>query len=369
LKINHIQLKNFRNYQELDFIPTSDVTVFFGKNGQGKTNIIESIFLCSTGKSHRTQKYSEMIKDGDSFFEVKISAEKEILFNYDNVNGRNVEINEIQIKKIGELMGSCCSVMFCPEDLSIIRDGPSFRRRFFDIALSQIKPAYFYNLQKYKKIITQKNIILKELNKGKSSDITFLEVWNDELVKIGSEIILQRLEYLSIFNKFVHDRHFGISNNTENIEVNYQNEFFECGNDIEKIKVRFSELLKENIQREIDQHTSLIGPHRDDYPVLLDGKEIRKFGSQGQKRTAVLAFKLAETDTFYEYMNFYPILLLDDVLSELDEERRKYLFENLTKNQVFITGTSKEDFKEFNSSNDISVNFLEIENGKILNSF
>lgn len=366
MKINHIQLKNFRNYQELDFSPTSDVTVFFGKNGQGKTNIIESVFLCSTGKSHRTQKYGEMIKDGEIGFEVKLGTEKEILFKYDNKNGRNVEINEIPIARMGELMGSCCSVLFSPEDLSIIRDGPSFRRRFFDIALSQLKPAYFYNLQKYKKIISQKNTILKDMNRSNYSDTTLLEVWNNELVKIGAEIILHRLEYLSIFNNFVHDRHYGISNNAENLEVSYQNEFFECGNDLNKIMERFSNLLKENMQREIEQHTSLIGPHRDDYPVLLNGKEIRKFGSQGQKRTAVLAFKLAETDTFYEYTGYYPILLLDDVLSELDDERRKYLFKNLTETQVFITGTSKDDFKDFNSIKELSVEFKEIENGKIL---
>ncbi|WP_242853142.1 DNA replication/repair protein RecF [Pseudobacteroides cellulosolvens] len=362
-------LKNYRNYSFLEASFNNGFNIIYGNNAQGKTNILEAIYLCTTGRSHRTNKDNELVKYGEDKYFVKVLFSKEerndnsIEINYSKKEKKSILINEIAIKKIGNLMGQLNSVMFSPEDLQIIKEGPSERRRFIDIALSQLKPSYFYNLQQYLRILNQRNYLLKEIYLRKES-ITTLDVWNQSLAETGSKIIAERIKFIKCLYKIAEKYHKNITNEKEKLEIKYISSIrIDPGRD--DIKNIFLKRLEEEKSKEIQKGTTLVGPQRDDLDILINGTSLKQYGSQGQQRTAILSLKLSELEIVKESSGEYPILLLDDVMSELDSKRREYLIENIKNIQTFITCTDKN---EFIKGIDKETCFIKIENGKIVNN-
>jgi len=371
LYVKRLSLVNFRNYKKLQIDFNRKYNIIYGKNAQGKTNILEAIFLCSTGRSHRTKKDAELIKFNEDAYYIKInvcreSADSEIEFYYSKIEGKKVKINNIPIKKNIELMGKLNTVMFSPEDLSIVKGSPSERRRFIDIAISQIKPSYFYNLQRYKKILTERNCLLKDLTKNSKLKST-LEIWNESLADAGAKIINERKSFINVLNEIVKGKHKDLTASNEIINIQYQPSIrVENSWKVKEIKDVFLKRLEENFEKEIKTSSTLIGPQRDDLIISINGNDVKIFGSQGQQRTVVLSLKLSEVEIVKVLTGELPVLLLDDVFSELDEKRQKYLINNIDGTQVFITTTEKELVNLYRNKSEISL--YEIENGKIINA-
>lgn len=366
MQIKSIKLRDFRNYSHLNVNFADTFNVIYGNNAQGKTNIIEAIFLCASGRSHRTSRDDELIKNNALGFEIKLlmtknGFEEEIHITFSNEERKKIRINEIPIRKIGDLMGHLNAVIFSPEDLLIIKQGPSERRRFIDITLSQIRPSYFYDLQQYSKILFQRNCLLKKIVINRGLEDT-LDVWNKHLVKTGSRIMKARNSFVSTLDNFAAARHSKLTNNEEKLQLKY-NPSFEINierSDVE-IEKEFYDRLTRCKSKEILKGTTLYGPHRDDLDIVLDGESTKIYGSQGQQRTSVLSMKLAEIDLMKEESNEIPVLLLDDVLSELDDKRKEYLLDSIDGVQTFITCTDRRFFGR--GSEDTA--FLYIENGTL----
>lgn len=341
--------------------------IIFGNNAQGKTNIIEAIFLCASGRSHRTNKDQELVKTGDNGYYIKLDLHKEendfsIEMIYEKNERKKIKVNEIPLKKVGNLMGTLNAVIFSPEDLFIVKEGPSERRRFLDMTISQIKPSYFYDLQQYLKILLQRNMLLKEIVNRKGL-IDTLDIWNDHLIKTGSRIMKVRNEFIESLNKHAEIRHRQLTNETEELLLKYDPSFkINDSNEIGVIEEKYKKTLEASVEKEMSKCTTIYGPHRDDYDIVLNNMSTKIYGSQGQQRTAVLSIKLAEIDIMKEITGDYPVLLLDDVLSELDNKRQKYLFENIGNIQTFITCTDKTFF----GNNDEKAKYYHINKGNII---
>lgn len=366
--IKELKLKNFRNYEEMNVAFEKKFNIIYGDNAQGKTNILEAIFICSSGRSHRTSKDSEMIRLGEQFYSIKLNLEKEnvdsnIEVSYIKDEKKKVRINEIPVQKLGNMMGHLNTVIFSPEDLLIIKEGPSERRRFIDITISQLRPSYFYDLQQYIKVLEQRNTLLKEIQYNKSLMDT-LEIWSSNLAKIGARIIKVRNDFIKRLSEAAEKNHYRLTDNMERLCVGYNPSFdvrsFEA---LESIESDFSKKLEEIRSRELMKCTTLCGPQRDDYEIILDGKSTKQFGSQGQQRTSVLSIKLAEIEIMKEDTGEYPVLLLDDVMSELDHNRQEFLLRNLNEVQTFITCTDKSFFKERFCGES---GYLRVKSGKII---
>lgn len=368
MHIQSLKLNNFRNYESLKIEFSKNFNIIYGDNGQGKTNILEAIFLCSSGRSHRTSKDIELLKINENGYFIEVLFRKEdmdasieVLFRKDEK--KKIKINQIPIKKIGNLMGNLNTVIFSPEDLLIIKEGPSERRRFIDITISQIKPTYFYDLQQYMKILYQRNALLKEIQK-KRSLIDTLDIWNNNLVVTGSRIIKVRDDFIKRLNKYIEINHSKLTNGKERLMLKYA-PFIKVGEnlnitDIENI---FRKTLEQSVNKELFKATTLTGPQRDDYEIFLNDDNLKQFGSQGQQRTAVLAIKLSEVDLMKQETGEYPIILLDDVMSELDKSRQRYLIENLKNIQTFITSTDIDYINEIES---IDKQVIKISNGHVV---
>ncbi len=359
--ISKIYLKNFRNYDEQSVSLNEKVNIVYGKNAQGKTNLLESIFLCSTGRSHRTSKDYELIQEGKHSYSVKIEGFRDdIPFNigiYFEKDGRkNITINNLKVKKLGELMGVLNTVIFSPEDLQIIKRGPGERRRFLDILISQTHPAYFYKLQTYMRVVKQKNSLLRKFEiKGDKKDL--LDVFNIKQAETGSEIILEREKFISEIKDKLKENHAKLTKSKEEIEIKYiSSAGRKCGKPVEFMKV-----LENNKKKEIRNNACMYGPHRDDLEFFINSSDLKAYGSQGQQRTAVLSLKLTEIDIIREMTGFSPVLLLDDVMSELDVSRKRYLLENIKTRQTIITGTEKRSYAAFENIS----SFYNVINGTI----
>lgn len=346
----------------------SNCNIIFGENAQGKTNIIEAIYLCAAGRSHRTSKDHEMIKMQTEGYVVSLDVEKanqetNIEIKYGKDGKKSIRINEIPAKKLGNLIGNLNAVIFSPEDLMIIKDGPSERRRFIDITISQLKPSYFYDLQQYGKILMQRNSLLKEIHQNKLLEET-LEIWDQNLIKTGSRIIKVRKEFIDKINIHAKKNHEKISNGKEVLNISYESSFrVKEWEKIESIEECFERALKGAKERELIKGSTLYGPQRDDCEIKLNENDIRIYGSQGQQRTAVLSMKLSEIDIMKEETGENPVLLLDDVMSELDMERQNYLLRNLEKVQTFITCTDKEFFGKMKEEN---TSYFHVVNGNVM---
>ena len=368
MHIRSLKLNNFRNYESLNIEFSRNFNIIYGDNAQGKTNILEAIFLCSSGRSHRTSKDIELLNIEKNEYYINISYFKEemdgdIEISFKKDEKKKIKINQIPIKKIGNLMGNLNTVIFSPEDLLIIKEGPSERRRFIDITISQIKPTYFYDLQQYMKILYQRNSLLKEIQKKKSL-LDTLEIWDKNLVATGARIIKVREEFIKRLDKFVEVSHSKLTNGMEKLHLKYAPFIkIETGATLADIENVFTKTLEQARSKELFKASTLTGPQRDDYEIYLNDINLKQFGSQGQQRTAILAIKLSEVDLMKEETGESPVILLDDVMSELDKSRQKYLMENLQQIQTFITSTDI-DFILNNSG--LEKKIFRIRQGKVI---
>ena len=333
--INKIKVNNFRNYDNEEIELNKNINIFYGENAQGKTNIIEAIFLSSMGKSFRAKKDKEMIKLSEN------RAMIEILFNKKDRDGKikielqnkkNVYLNGIKLKKLSELLGNINIVIFTPDDINILKGGPQNRRRFLDIMISQLKPNYMYNLNLYLKTLEQRNNYLRQI-KEYNKDENLLEIWDEKLAEYAFNIYNYRNEFINKIKNKIKNIHSEITNNKEKIEIEY---LTEC-----ESKEKYLKLLKDRRKLDIIKGYTTKGIHRDDFIIYINKKELNIYGSQGQHRTAILSLKLSELNIIYEETGEYPILLLDDFMSELDEKRRERFLNNIKDIQVIITCTEK----------------------------
>jgi len=358
LEIDSLCLKNFRNYDNFKINFNSGVNVICGKNGLGKTNLLEAMFLCAVGKSFRTSKDTELIKNDKEKYEVGISIKDDInesvYITYDRKKERSIKINGLYIRKMRHLMGTLMAVVFAPEDLLLITSGPAARRKFMDISLSQLSQSYYYDLVVYNRIVNQKNIYLK----NKKTDSIQIDVFNEQLAETGSRIIIERLKFIDKINEISEEIHSFITENKEFLKIRYAGSFKieENGEyDIEKVKESFLNVLNLNKDREKDREFCLFGPHKDDIDIFLNDENLKMFGSQGQKRTAVISMKIAELKLMENLTGRKPVLFLDDVLSELDKNRQEKLLNFIGKIQTFITCTEFDIDK-----NNLNVNLINL---------
>lgn len=365
MNILDLRLINYRNYNNIYVKLNKNINIFIGKNAQGKTNLIEAIYTLATGRSFKTNKDSEVINfyKEESYIGSNVllgDYEKFIEIKMDKKKSKRIRINKVELKSQRELYQGLNVVIFSPDDLRIIKDGPSERRKFLDEAISQIKPIYNYNLNKYKKLLFQRNNILKTSRFKKDID-ALLEVFDIQISKIGTYIVLERENYLINLCKVGNEVHNDITKGLEDLEIRYTTniEIMDNKADMEKTYLK---LIKENLNEDIRYGTTGIGPHRDDIEFFIDKKEVKVYGSQGQQRTTILSTILSQLELIKRDRGLYPILLLDDVFSELDDDRKKYLSSLFTNIQTFITTTNLEDLK---GMEDLNKSVYYIEDGKI----
>ncbi|MBE7704553.1 MAG: DNA replication/repair protein RecF [Cyanobacteria bacterium SIG29] len=356
--IKKLGIKNFRNYNDVEIEFNSKKILFIGKNAQGKTNLLESINYLSTLDSLRAKTDSELIKWGEEFCNIKAEIQK-IDINIDleiNINPpakKKLKINGLTKNKSSEFLGNLSSVCFTTNDLLLLRGTPDDRRKWLDLAISQIFPAYNERLSKYNKIRTQKNNYLKNLKGNINADTSLLDIWNEQIAITGSNIIFIRINFLHELQKIAKEKHNKISN-TEFLTMSYNStiigdisasEKFEYNN--EYILENFKLKLEEKKLEEIIRGQSIVGPHRDDVSYFINGIEAKKFASQGQQRTIVLSLKLAELELIKEKINTNAVLLLDDVLAELDDLRQNFLLDAIgSETQTIITSVDTLHFKD-----------------------
>lgn len=351
LYIERINLKNFRNYKELDINLCKGVNIFYGQNAQGKTNIIESVYMASTGKSHRTQKDMEIIRWNSENAKIKIDYQKEdaeenIEIYLNKGLKKQIKKNGVRIFKIGDLIGNLNTVIFSPDHMKIIKDGPVERRRFIDIILSQVKPGYYYNLVQYLRTLEQRNNLLDEA-KTNSSMLKTIDIWNEQLADFGTKIIRERDNFICSILSMAADTHKKISNEKEKLNIKYNSSIEYYNNSEKEIKENFIKALENNIKMDMKRSVTHKGPHRDDILFFINGTEVKTYSSQGQQRTTLLSLKISELKYIKEETGELPVLLLDDVFSELDKERQKYLIEFIKDIQTILTCTNVEYIENF----------------------
>ncbi len=337
--IESVQLKNYRNYESLEMDLSHETNILYGDNAQGKTNILESIYLCGTTKSHRGSKDREIIRFQEEESHIRMMVvKKNISYRIDMHLKKNkpkgVAINGIPIKKARELFGVVNIVFFSPEDLNIIKNGPGERRRFIDLELCQLNPIYLTDLSNYNHIVNQRNKLLKDIVHQPGLEGT-LEIWDMQMAQFGRKIIESRKNFIEKLNQTIQVIHRNLTGEKEELELVY-----EPSVQAQKLE---QEIIR-NRDRDMKFKMTTVGPHRDDLCVRINGVDIRKFGSQGQQRTAALSLKLSEIYLVKEIIKDTPILLLDDVLSELDGNRQNYLLNSIHDVQTLITCTGLDEF-------------------------
>ncbi len=334
--IKRIKIKNFRNYENLDLEFDENINIIYGKNAQGKTNLLEAIYISSMSKSHKNVKDNELIKFNEEEAHIKeeiIEKEKSFIIDIHIKKNKNkgIAINKKKVEKVSEFLGISNVVFFASEDLNIIKEGPNKRRKFLDLYICQLESIYVKYLSKYNKILNQRNNLLKELNIKKNKELyETLDIWDEQLVKYGNEIIKKREENIREIEKEVFKKHLIISEKKEKIKIEYKKNVEENN---------FLKKLKEERENDIKNNITSVGPHRDDIKFYINDMDIKKYGSQGQQRTISIALKFAEVENIKNKKNESPIFLLDDVFSELDENRQKIIVENVNEMQTIITCT------------------------------
>ena len=337
--IKSIELQNFRNYEDLNISFDEGTNIFYGDNAQGKTNILEAVYLSGTTKSHKCSKDKEMIRFGEQEAHirtvvVKKDKEYQIDMHLKNNRSKGIAINKVPIKKASELFGILNMVFFSPEDLNIIKNGPAERRRFLDSELCQLDKIYLSDLTTYNKILNQRNKLLKDMVYRPDLKDT-LPVWDMQLVETGRKIIRRRKQFVDELNEIVHDIHYRISGEKEDLLLQYEPSIED---------IFFEDELSRVKERDMRQCMTSVGPHRDDLFFSIGEVDIRKFGSQGQQRTSALSLKLSEIELVKRSIHDTPVLLLDDVLSELDSNRQNYLLNSIHDTQTLITCTGLDEF-------------------------
>lgn len=343
MKIKRLQLKRFRNYNTLDLTFDKNLTIFAGENAQGKTNILEAIFLLSLTKSHRTNQDSDLIQEGEETAVVKADV---ALRNYDlplelvlTKKGKIAKVNYLEQQKLSHFVGKLNVILFAPDDLQLIKGSPSLRRKFMDSELGQAYPIYINELNDYQKILRQRNHYLKQYGREVKFDEVYFEILTDQLIDKAVNIIHYRVDFIAKLQTIVEPIHYRLSNQQDHLLLTYKSSTSQV--DYETFRTIKEQLAKEFERvkaREKVQGVTLIGPHRDELEIEINGKKAQLFASQGQQRTAILSIKLAEIEWMYQITQEYPLLLLDDVLSELDDTRQRILMEYIEKKtQTFLT--------------------------------
>lgn len=339
--VKSLKLKNYRNYELLNIEFDKATNIFYGDNAQGKTNILEAVYLSGMTKSHRGTKDRDLIRFENEEAHIETIIEKngipyQIDMHLKKNSPKGIAINKMPIRKASELFGLMNFVFFSPEDLNIIKNGPAERRRFMDLELSQLDKVYLKDLAGYNRIINQRNKLLKDYSFGNQSElIDTLDVWDMQLVAYGNRIIERRKKFIKEINEIIYGIHQKLTGGKEEIHLSYESG---CG------AYSLEDALRRNRERDIRMKSTSVGPHRDDICFITENIDIRKFGSQGQQRTAALSLKLSEIELVKRIIKDTPVLLLDDVLSELDKNRQNYLLDSIHDIQTLITCTGLDEF-------------------------
>jgi DNA replication and repair protein RecF len=339
--IKSIKLQNYRNYESLNLQFNKQTNIFHGDNGQGKTNLLEALYLTGTTKSHRGTKDKDIIQFDYDEGHIEIVVEKKgvnhvIDVHLKKYNSKGFAINKVPIKKASEYLGLVNFVFFSPEDLNIIKAGPLARRRFIDLELSQLDKIYLSNILNYNRVINQRNTLLREMHLNPKKKET-LDIWDVHLIEYGKKIIATREEFIERINEIINGIHRKLTGGKENLKIIYEKNVS---------KSDFEKTVLKNREKDIRIKSTSIGPHRDDLSFISEGIDLRHFGSQGQQRTAALSLKMSEIELVKKEINDTPILLLDDVLSELDEKRQHYLLSSIRDIQTMITCTGLNELIE-----------------------
>lgn len=363
MKIEKIRLSHFRNYSELTLYPHESVNLFFGPNGSGKTNLLEAVHYCALGKSHRVASDQNVIQSGEKEALCRVtvrgeSGRREIAIRLSREEGqkKTIQIDSKKIGRFSELMGCLQCVIFSPEDLSLIKEGPSPRRRYLDMMISQVNRSYFIALQQYRAGMEQRNAILKTLHQNPAADRRMLEDFENAMAQNAEIIISERLKVVSLLSGLARDTYQGISGREEEL---FQMSYHCSLKETEGTAVHMREQLRENREEDIRLGITSVGPHRDDLQLTLNRKNMKLFASQGQIRTAALSLKLAQMKALKQMGGESPVLLLDDVMSELDRTRRTRLLSEIDAFQTFITCTDRSDLEDDRSHREYAVSAKE----------
>lgn len=353
--LTRLELNNFRNFEHISVSFSDGLNMILGKNAQGKSNLLEAITVCAIGKSYRNAKNDDMVMHQRNSFFVKCvvsnsNIDKTIEVFYKKGNKKYIRLNGNIISNIDKLFGNLNVVVFIPDDLKLLKQGPYERRRFVDIDLIQIKPDYYYNLIQYSRVLKQRNNLLK-----KQSRYDMISIWDDQLVLYGSKIIKERMSFVEKISRMLKEIYLDFMPEAEKVHIKYFSNVIES----EYIEEDYRKKLKQSIERDMRFKTTTCGPHRDDIRFFIDGLDARYFASQGQQRSLILSLKLVEMEIMKNDIGEYPVLLLDDVLSELDFERQQLLLKALNKYQTIMTGT------HIDHGNDVNVKKYLIENKSI----
>jgi DNA replication and repair protein RecF len=356
--IQSLRLADYRNYEALSMEYSEGTNILYGNNAQGKTNILEALYLIATTKSHRGVYDKDLIRFGCSEGHIRCVIIKggidyQVDLHLRKGKAKGIAINGQRIKKASELIGLLHIVFFSPEDLSIVKEGPSQRRRFMDMELCQLDQSYLYDLNQYNKVVEQRNKLLRQMMDMPQLEST-MDLWNDQLVEYGVRIIRRRKEFICDLNEIIKEMHGRLSGGTEHLSLTY-----EPNTDAD----RFADDLRRVREREKYIGSTTVGPHKDDFSFLCDEIDLRRFGSQGQQRTCALSLKLSELELVKRMIGEEPVLMLDDVLSELDTNRQNYLLNSLGGIQTFITCTGLDEFV----NNRFAIDRLyRIQNGQVI---
>ena len=359
--IKSLTLKNFRNYEEEQISFKDGINILTGANAQGKTNAAEAIFFLCTGYSPRANKDKLVIKNGEETAEIagvasSLYGDVSVRVSFNKNDKKSIYVNGLQVLKIGEILGNINSVFFNPSELKLVQESPEDRRRFLNVSLSQMSKNYFYALQRYNKILSQRNNLLKDPEKYIIRET--LPIWDEQLTKQAAKIIKARNEFLTQISPIAEEKHAILSDGKETLKMKTESGYY--GTE-EEIAYAMYQDLKTGLERDMRLGFTSIGPHRDDIKFTLNDMDVRVYGSQGQQRTVALSLKLAETETFFNRFGEYPILILDDVLSELDKKRQRKLISAVEHLQTIFTATGMDRTifknKQFNR--------LIVENGKV----
>lgn len=346
--IEDLHLKNYRNYQELQVQFENKVNVILGENAQGKTNVMESIYVLAMAKSHRTSNDKDLVRWDEEYAKIEGRVKKQHgplpMQLVISKKGKKAKCNHIEQQKLSQYVGNMNVVMFAPEDLHLVKGSPQVRRRFIDMEIGQVSPIYLHDIGQYQKILQQRNHYLKLLQTKKQKDETMLDILTEQFISMAVKIIYRRFEFLRLLESWALPIHQGISRGLETLKIQYKPSVdVSEDQDLSKMIEVFHEKYLKHKTREIERGTTLFGPHRDDLLFFVNGRDVQTFGSQGQQRTTALSLKLAEIELIHSEIGEYPILLLDDVLSELDDYRQSHLLNTIQgKVQTFVTTTSVE---------------------------
>ncbi|WP_243292745.1 DNA replication/repair protein RecF [Bacillus sp. FJAT-47783] len=344
--IKELNIKHYRNYENLEASFENKVNVIIGENAQGKTNVMEAIYVLAMAKSHRTSNDKELIQWDEDYAKIEGIIEKHNRATHLQLvlskKGKKAKLNYLEQQKLSQYVGNMNVIMFAPEDLNLVKGSPQIRRRFIDMEIGQVSPVYLHELSKYQKIMQQRNHLLKQLQSRKQKDTGMLEVLSMQLSEAAANIVLKRQLFIKQLEKWAQPIHSGISRGLEQLNITYKPSVdVSDGAELSKIIEVFNEKFAKIKEKEIERGTTLAGPHRDDLLFYVNDRDVQTYGSQGQQRTTALSIKLAEIELIHEEIGEYPILLLDDVLSELDDYRQSHLLNTIQgKVQTFVTTTS-----------------------------